>query len=231
MFSDKIYELIGIRLTPIQLEQFTNYYQFLIEYNQHTNLTRITDEKEVYYKHFYDSLLLAKSVDMTKVETICDMGAGAGFPSIPLKIVYPHLTVTIVDSLNKRITFLTQLAERLNLERVIFIHDRAELFAHKHQAKFDLVTARALGALDLIVEMGLPMVKVGGRMIAPKSAKYQVEIDEALSLIKQVGGKIDKIDEIELPFDYGFRVNITINKIKHVSGFPRTYAQMLKNRG
>ena len=116
MFKDDVKDNLQIELTEFQLKQFDIYYKFLIEYNEVTNLTRITDEEEVYYKHFYDSLTIVKSLDMNGINTLCDMGAGAGFPSIPLKIMYPHLQITIIDSLGKRITFLKLLIEKLNLD-------------------------------------------------------------------------------------------------------------------
>ncbi|MDN5831524.1 MAG: 16S rRNA (guanine(527)-N(7))-methyltransferase RsmG, partial [Tetragenococcus halophilus] len=135
-----------IVLTQTQIEQFERYYQLLVEWNQKINLTAITDKNEVYLKHFYDSVALAFSVDLDKKASICDIGSGAGFPSIPLKIIFPELKVTIVDSLNKRINFLRTLITELDLNQVALFHDRAETFGQKidHRASYDYVVARAV---------------------------------------------------------------------------------------
>ena len=166
----------GIELTARQLEQFAIYYQFLVETNQHLNLTAITEEKEVYLKHFYDSILAGIAVtDLRKEElSLCDVGAGAGFPSIPLKIAFPQLKVTIVDSLNKRINFLNELAAKLDLTGVAFFHARAEEFAGKkspYRESFDIVTARAVARMTVLSELCLPLVKKGGRFVALKAQK------------------------------------------------------------
>ncbi|MGW8264458.1 16S rRNA (guanine(527)-N(7))-methyltransferase RsmG, partial [Bacillus sp. LR--39] len=125
----------GISLSPRQLEQFELYYDMLVEWNEKINLTSITEKKEVYLKHFYDSITAAFYVDFNQVNTICDVGAGAGFPSLPIKICFPHLNVTIVDSLNKRITFLEKLSEALQLENTTFCHDRAETFGQRKDVR------------------------------------------------------------------------------------------------
>ncbi len=228
IFKEDVKKYLDIELSDTQMFQFDVYYNYLITYNQTTNLTRITEEQEVYYKHFFDSLSLAKTINFNKVEAICDMGAGAGFPSIPLKIVFPHLKVTIVDSLNKRIVFLTQLIERLNVTHVELVHDRVENFALSHQELFDFVTARALGHLTLITEMGLPMVKLGGVFLGLKSQNFEEELKESKHAITKLGGKIKDIHQFDLPHHYGQRVHINIEKIKHVKGFPRSYAHMTK---
>ncbi|MDY0294355.1 MAG: 16S rRNA (guanine(527)-N(7))-methyltransferase RsmG [Acholeplasmataceae bacterium] len=227
MFKDDINSLLNIEITDEQLKQFDDYYHFLIVYNNITNLTRITDQDEVFYKHFYDSLTLTNVIDFKTVQSICDMGAGAGFPSIPLKIMYPHLSITIVDSLGKRITFLEQLIEKLNLTHVSLFHDRSEIFAKTHQASFDVVTARALGNLNLILEMGMPMVKKDGFFIAPKGQNYEVEVTDATKAINLLGARIIDIKTFELPYSYGKRANILLKKIKHINGYPRSYSQML----
>jgi len=230
MFKEDVLKNLNITITDKQMKQFDEYFKYLIEYNQHTNLTRITQEDEVYYKHFYDSLSISRLIDFTKVDSICDMGSGAGFPSIPLKIVFPNLKVYIVDSLNKRINFLQNLIGILKLKDVNTFHNRAEVFALKNQEKFDVVTARALGALDLIAEMGIPMVKVGGYFIAMKGSRMDEEIDESEIIFKQLKVKVNKIDEFELPNGYGFRANILIQKKNHVQGFPRDYSKMTKDK-
>lgn len=227
-FKDHVKDLMGIELSKVQENQFEQYFQFLVEYNQITNLTRIVEKEEVYYKHFFDSLFIAASVDMNQVKSICDMGSGAGFPSLPLKIVYPHLSVTIIDSLNKRIVFLEKLVKLLHLDRVSLVHDRVELYAIKHQASFDLVTARALGDLSMIAEMGLPMTKVGGLFLGLKGSNYEDEFNQAQKGIELLGGKISFVKHQEIPHDFGHRVIIGIQKEKHAEGYPRTFAQMTK---
>jgi 16S rRNA (guanine527-N7)-methyltransferase len=227
-FKEDINQFFGIEINSHQLSQFEAYYQFLIEYNEITNLTRIVEKKDVYYKHFYDSLSILKVIDFNQIKTICDMGSGAGFPSIPLKIIFPHLKVIIIDSLNKRINFLVELCKRLSLDHVELFHDRVEDYAKSHQNCYDIVTARALGNMRIISEMGIPMTKENGCFVAYKSLEYKEELTEAKSTIQFLGGSIKDIFEMDLPYDLGFRVLIKIKKEKHIIGYPRTYAQMLK---
>lgn len=229
MFQEELTKL-KINLTQKQLDQFAIYYQFLVEYNKITNLTAITEEKDVYYKHFYDSLLLTQSVDFNKILKMCDIGAGAGFPSIPIKIIYPHLEITIVDSLGKRIKFLEQLIEKLSLEKVILRHSRAEDHALKNLSSYDLVSARAVGHLAIILELGVPMLKVGGYFLAPKGQNYLEEITESKNAISVLKVKKVKTDVFELPFEYGMRANILFQKEKEIKGYPRPYAQISKKR-
>jgi len=219
MFETDLLTYLNLTINEKQLNQFKQYFNFLIEYNKHTNLTRITEQQEVYYKHFFDSLSICRLIDFQQLESICDMGAGAGFPSIPLKIMFPHLKVSIVDSLNKRIVFLKELVKLLNLENVQAVHDRAQSFAGSNLERFDVVTARALGALDLILPMGMPMVKKEGVMIALKGSKYQEEIDAAQVVMQKLKVNIKQIDEFELPLNYGFRANILLTKTASVSNF------------
>ena len=221
-------QALKIDLTENQLQKFEIYYSFLLEYNQITNLTRITEREEVFYKHFYDSLTLATTVDIFEITTICDMGSGAGFPSIPLKIIYPHLKVTIVDSLNKRIVFLKQLIEKLEIDNVELIHDRIESYATNHQESFDLVTARALGNMSLISEMGLPITKINGIFIAMKALNYEEELQQSKNAIKILGGTIECTKHFDLPNQHGDRTLIAIRKIKSIKGYPRNFALMNK---
>jgi len=226
-FSDSLKEL-NIELTEAQLSMFEIYYTFLLEYNQITNLTRITDHEEVFYKHFYDSLALAAAIDMHEVTSLCDMGAGAGFPSLPLKIIYPHLEITIVDALNKRIKFLEQLVIKLNMENVKLIHDRIETYAIKHLDAFDIVTARALGSLSMITEMGIPMTKKSGKLVAYKAIQYEEEVKESKNAFLILGSEIESIKHYNLPNEFGSRVLILVKKNKSVQGYPRSFAIMTK---
>ncbi|PTJ65962.1 16S rRNA (guanine(527)-N(7))-methyltransferase RsmG [Staphylococcus saprophyticus] len=203
----------GIELSDKQQQQFQTYYQMLVEWNEKMNLTSITEEHEVYLKHFYDSIATSFYTDLTKELTICDVGAGAGFPSIPLKIIFPNLKVTIVDSLNKRIHFLNQLAEALELDNVSFVHDRAETYGKgDYRASYDIVTARAVARLSVLSELCLPLVKKGGHFIALKSSKGEEELEEARFGIGVLGGKVLNTISYELPEDAGERQMIIIDK-------------------
>lgn len=229
MFEKDVKQDFNIDLTEAQVKKFQSYFSFLIEYNEITNLTRITEEKDVYYKHFYDSLSLCKTLDMRQISTMCDMGAGAGFPSIPLKILFPNLKITIIDSLGKRITFLKKLIEILNLDHVNLVYDRIENYALKNREQYDLVTARALGKLPIILELGMPMVKRYGLFIAYKSSHYEDELESAKDAIKILGGKLNRVNEIELPYDYGNRSHIVIEKVfESPNIYPRAFAAIKK---
>ncbi|PWF99747.1 16S rRNA (guanine(527)-N(7))-methyltransferase RsmG [Levilactobacillus bambusae] len=215
----------GISLTDKQMQQFADYYQLLVATNEHVNLTTITDEPDVYLKHFYDSLTPAFFV--TKIQTeplsIVDVGAGAGFPSIPLKIAFPQLQVTIVDSLNKRITFLQELAAKLDLTGVAFYHDRAETFGAKkspHREAYDIATARAVARLSVLSELCLPLVKVGGQFIALKASAAGQEIQAAEDAINTLGGQLVEDDGFSLPDSDDPRHLLVIDKVRQT---PKRY--------
>ncbi|MCG1021109.1 16S rRNA (guanine(527)-N(7))-methyltransferase RsmG [Sutcliffiella horikoshii] len=206
----------GISLSPQQLSQFDTYYKLLVDWNEKMNLTAITDEEEVYLKHFYDSITASFYVDLNQELTLCDVGAGAGFPSIPLKICFPNLKVTIVDSLNKRITFLQNLASELGLENVHFVHDRAETFGKNadYREKFDLVTARAVARLSVLSELCLPLVKEGGMFVPMKAAAASEELEKGKKAIQILGGKLEEVHSFSLPLEESERNILIINKIK-----------------
>lgn len=206
-----------IHLSQEQVNQFDQYYHLLVEWNQKMNLTAITEEEEVYLKHFYDSLSLAFYVDITKESLkLMDVGAGAGFPSIPLKIVFPHLEVTIVDSLKKRIHFLETVKENLGLQHVQVFHGRAEDFGQdvNHRECYDFVTARAVARLEVLAEYCLPFAKVGGQFVAMKAAKADEEIQSAKPAIATLGGKFAEDIAFELPEEVGERHLLCIQKRK-----------------
>jgi 16S rRNA (guanine527-N7)-methyltransferase len=225
MFESRDYldnNLNNILKNPKYLE----YFNYLIEVNNVTNLTRITDIDSVYYKHFYDSLILLNYTDLQD-KTLLDVGAGAGFPSIPLKIADESLKVTIIDSLNKRINFLTELTKKLNLNNVNLIHGRAEDLNQKNF--YDLVTSRAVARLNVLVELTLPFVKKGGYFIAYKAINYQEELNESLSGISILGGKLDKVVEYQISQDEK-RVLIFIKKIKETKDiYPRHFSKIKKS--
>ena len=204
----------GITLSSYQLNQFEQYYHLLVEWNEKMNLTAITDKPDVYLKHFYDSITAAFHYDFSKPLSICDVGAGAGFPSIPIKICYPHLKVSIVDSLQKRITFLNHLATSLELKDVTFHHDRAETFAQnkKYREMYDVVMARAVARLSVLSELCIPLVKIDGTFIAMKAASVREEMGDAASAITLLGGEMNQIEHFLLPIEDSERNIVFINK-------------------
>lgn len=218
----------GIILSEKQIQQFELYYTTLIEWNQKMNLTAITQKEDVYLKHFYDSLTISFDYPLDQ-QSLCDIGAGAGFPSIPLKIVYPNLKITIVDSLTKRITFLKHLANVLKLENVTAISARAEEYAKDHRESFDIVTARAVARLNILDELCLPLVKINGDFITLKGLKAQEELKEAKAGIEKLGGKVTKEIDFTLTDENDHRSNIYIHKIKKTpSLYPRTFGKIKK---
>lgn len=214
----------NISLTSRQLEQFEIYYKTLVEWNEKMNLTAITEKQDVYVKHFYDSITAAFYFDFTPPVHICDVGAGAGFPSIPLKIVFPSLHITIVDSLNKRIHFLQHLVNELKLDSVQLVHDRAETFGVNpdFREKFDIVTARAVARMSVLSELCLPLVKLGGTFIAMKASNAEEELKNGKKAIAQLGGKIENIFTFTLPVEESERNIVFIKKDKVTpKKFPR----------
>ncbi|MFD1417566.1 16S rRNA (guanine(527)-N(7))-methyltransferase RsmG [Companilactobacillus keshanensis] len=208
----------GIELSSKQKEQFQIYFHELVETNKVMNLTTITEESQVYLKHFYDSLVLG-FVDeriLTDELSLCDIGSGAGFPSIPLKIVNPKLKITMVDSLNKRIKFLNDLSGKLNLTGINLVHGRAEELGKNklYRENYDVVTARAVAAMNVLTELCLPFAKVGGEFIAMKSEKAPEELNEATYAIKILGGKVGDQKSFELPNNEGVRNFIFVDKTK-----------------
>ena len=215
---------LNISLTNEQIDQFEKYYLFLIQYNQKVNLTRITEKKEVYLKHFYDSILIYKLWPYFSKDKVnlCDVGSGAGFPSIPLKIIFPNLKVTIIDSLNKRIIFLNELCKQLNLKYVSLVHGRAEEVGHNtiYRNSFDVVTGRALANLSVMNELCLPLVKVDGFLIAMKGQRAEEEIKKAANSLNILGGKLERVDKFYLFNTDNQRNNILIKKVKET---PKKY--------
>lgn len=220
---------LNINTNDIILSKFEEYYNFLIEYNEKINLTAITNREEVYYKHFYDSLTLSLSLELSKEINCVDVGAGAGFPSIPNAIVFPNFNVTIIDSLNKRITFLNQLIEKLNLKNAKALHKRAEEYAVEAREKADVVTARAVARLNILAELCLPLVKVGGYFIAMKSVESEIELEEAKVAIKVLGAIYEKTIDVVLPNNLGKREILVFKKVKMTPlKYPRAFGQIKK---
>ena len=223
LFEEKLAAL-DIQLTEEQYRQFDEYYEMLVEWNKVMNLTGITEYEEVNEKHFVDSLSIVKSVDMNKVESIIDIGTGAGFPGIPLKIAFPHLKITLLDSLNKRINFLNAVIEKIGLEDIQTIHGRAEDFARKveHREQYDLCVSRAVANLSTLSEYCLPFVKIGGQFVSYKSGEIKTELKEAKTAIIVLGGKTADTIIFQLPGSDISRSFVKIKKVKATGKkFPR----------
>ncbi len=215
---------LGVVLEDRQIQQFIRYYEMLVEWNQVMNLTAITDYDDVMKKHFVDSLSLIKAYDVTSQVKVIDIGTGAGFPGLALKIAYPSLQVTLLDSLNKRIQFLDAVIEEIQLTGVETIHGRAEDYAKpiKLREQFDLCVSRAVANLSTLSEYCLPFVREGGYFISYKSEKINEELQKAESAIKILGGKIDDQIEFYLPDSDIYRNLFMIKKVRKTpSKFPR----------
>lgn len=204
----------GISLSNQQLDQYETYYRLLVEWNEKMNLTGITEREAVYIKHFYDSISLSFFVPLSNVRSIADIGSGAGFPSIPVKIAFPQIKVTIVDSLNKRITFLKHLVEQLGLTDVDCVHGRAEDIARMgiHRDQYDLVTARAVARLAALNELCLPFAKSGGLFASMKGADPTEEVEEARYSINALKSELRDVKSFQLPVEDSKRHIVLIEK-------------------
>ena len=213
---------IECNLDEKQLEEFYDYMNLLIEWNEKINLTAITNPEEIITKHYIDSLTVSKYI--MESDNIVDVGTGAGFPGIPLKIANPKLNVTLVDSLNKRINFLNDVINKTNLDNIIAIHNRAEEFGKNKQyrEKYDVAISRAVARLNVLVEYLLPTVKIKGKCICMKGPDVKEEIEEAKNAIEVLGGIIEKVEEFYLPDTDIKRTIIVIKKIKNTPNkYPR----------
>lgn len=216
-------EKLGIKITEDQLNKLETYYNELIEYNKNVNLTRIVDKDEVYLKHFYDSLTLIKAIDLNKELSLCDVGTGAGFPGMVLAIVFPTLSVTLVDALQKRITFLDLIINKIGLKNVKTVHSRIEDYAKDNRECFDIVTSRAVANLRVLSEISIPLVKVNGYFI-PMKANIDNEIEESKDILNKLDSIIENVIEFELPIENSKRTLIVIKKNKITNNkYPRRY--------
>ena len=219
---------LNISLDDKTLSNLNIYKEYLKEYNSHTNLTTITEDEDIYLKHFYDSLTIVKAIDLNSVNSLIDVGTGAGFPGMVLKIVFPHLNVTLIDSNNKKTTFLSNLKDKLKLDNLTIINERSEEFAHKHIDEYDVVTSRAVANLRVLTELCLPMVKVGGKFI-PLKATVDEEIKEANNIINTLNGKLSNKITFNLPKEESLRNILVIDKLdKNPKGYPRNYGKIKK---
>ena len=230
-FESKI-NTLHIELSKEQYSQYVTYYNMVVEKNKVMNLTGITEFDEFIDKHYIDSLSIVNAVDMTRVNSIIDVGTGAGFPGIPLKIAFPHLKITLLDSLNKRINFLNEVIEALGLQNVETCHGRAEDFGHRkeYREQYDLCASRAVANLSTLTEYCLPFVKVGGFFAALKGSNGEEELKEAKNAIKILGGKAEKTISYNLPTG-DERTLILIQKVQPTpEKYPRNKGQMMKKK-
>jgi len=219
---------LNIELDEDKLSKLERYYELLVEWNEKMNLTGITEKSQVYLKHFYDSLTLNKIVDLNQDLSLVDIGTGAGFPGLVLKIVFPNLKITLIDSLNKRIEFLKEVIKQLGLKDIEAIHARSEEYGIKNREKFDIATARAVAPLNILLEYSIPMLKVGGLFIPMKANIFQ-EIIESQNALKNLDSDIISQQEFELPIELSKRTLIKIIKNKSTKKiFPRKYSDIKK---
>ena len=210
-----IYEIskLNVTLNDLQLKQLNIYYKLLVEWNSKINLTRIIEEKDVYLKHFYDSITLCRVVNLSQKMSLCDIGTGAGFPGLVLKIVFPSLKITLVDSLLKRINFLNEVINKLGLKDITTVHIRAEDFIKDHKNEFDIVTCRAVSRLSNLLKYSVPLVKKNGFFI-PMKANCDEELMEAMTLVKKMNLELVQKDVFNLPIENSIRTIIKFVKLK-----------------
>ena len=219
---------LNIEITSRQLEQLEEYYNLLVEWNEKINLTRITLKDDVYLKHFYDSATIVKVIDLNKINNFCDFGTGAGFPGIVIKILFPSLNVTLVDSLNKRINFLNIVIEKLKLEKIVAIHSRIEDFARTHREKFDLVTARAVASLPVLLEYATGIIKKDKYFVAMK-ASIDEELEQSINAQKILKIKLIDKNSFLLPKENSVRNILLFQKQERTNlKYPRNLSEIKK---
>lgn len=219
----------GIKVTDEMIIKFQKYLDLLMEWNQKINLTALKTEEEIIEKHFYDSLLMAEEIKFDD-QSLLDVGTGAGFPGIPLKIVFEDLFVTLLEPTLKRVNFLDIVIKELGLKKIVTINKRAEDYVKDARSYYDLVTARAVSRLNMLLELCMPLVKVDGLFLAMKGSKGEEEIQESINALKILNGEIFKIQKTKLITDNDERMNIFIKKTDEISmKYPRAYGQIKKS--
>ena len=219
---------LGIELDNEKLAKLNKFYELLISWNEKINLTTITKRKDVYLKHFYDSLTLVKGIDLTRDLKVLDVGTGAGFPGIVLKIIFPNLKITLLDSLNKRINYLNEIIKELDLKDIETKCLRVEDYAHIASEEYDLVVARAVSHLGILIETCTPLLKVNAYLIAMKS-NVEEEIKESSNILKNIKAEIKEVITFNLPIENSIRTLVKIQKKdKTPSKYPRPYGKIKK---
>ena len=211
-------EKMNINLEQKQVEQLDKFFSMMVEWNNKINLTSIIDEKDVYLKHFYDSLTLAKVIDFSKDIEICDVGTGAGFPGIVLKIVFPNIKITLIDSLNKRINYLEEVIKELKLENIEALHYRMEEYSKINEEKFDYIVSRAVSNINVITEISIKSLKINGSIIIMK-ANAEMELENTGDLQK-LNAKVNNLVRFKLPIENS---NRTLVEVKKLSKTPKQY--------
>lgn len=219
---------IGIEINQYQLNQLDQYYEMLVETNKKINLTNIIEAEDVYLKHFYDSLAIAKICNLANINSLCDIGTGAGFPGMVLKIIYPNIKMVLIDSTEKKIKFLNEVIEKLQLKNIEAINIRAEAYASNNREVFDIVTSRAVARLSILTELCLPLVKINGYFISMKGNAKE-ELDEIENNLQKLNSKIEKIEIFTLPKEESHRTLILIKKEKATEKrYPREFREIKK---
>ena len=222
-------EKLGIVVDDDKLSKLDQFYCLLIDWNEKINLTTIIEEESVYLKHFYDSLTLYRDIDLNKSIKICDVGSGAGFPGIVLKIFFPNIDITLIDSLNKRIIYLNDVIDKLNLSGIKAIHSRMEDFSKSHEEVFDYITARAVSQLPILCEISVKALKTGGSLVFMK-ANCEEELLDIEKKIDKLGLKLKKVDKFVLPIENSNRTIVKIDKYSKTNKiYPRTIDKIKKN--
>lgn len=222
-------EKLGIIVDDEKLNKLDQFYNLLIEWNEKINLTTIIEEESVYLKHFYDSLTLYRDIDLNKPIKICDVGSGAGFPGIVLKIFFPSIDITLIDSLNKRIIYLNDIIDKLKLSNIKAIHSRMEDFSKNHEEEFDYITARAVSQLPILCEISVKALKIGGSLVFMK-ANCEEELLGIEKKIDKLGLKLKEVDKFVLPIENSNRTIIKIDKYSKTNKiYPRTIDKIKKN--
>lgn len=219
---------LGIELTEEQLNKLDKFYELLIDWNEKINLTTITNHEDVYLKHFYDSLTLIKEVDLTKDLSICDVGSGAGFPGIVLKICFSNLNIVLIDSLQKRVNYLNEIIQELNLKKIVAVHSRMEEYSRTHEEEFDIITARAVANMNVLLEISVKSLKVKGHLVLMK-ANCDEEITNSKRALTELNSDIFNISRFQLPIENSNRTIINIVKNnKTNSKYPRNIDKIKK---
>lgn len=221
-------EKLGINVTEEMMNQLSIYLEFLTEYNSHTNLTAIKEPEDIYLKHFYDSLTIFRVVNLYEEKSLLDIGSGAGFPGMVLKIFFPNLHIVLVDSNNKKTKFLTELSEKLGVDNLEVINDRIEKITSKYLNYFDVVTARAVTNMPVLTELAMPLVKKDKFFIAMKGSNMD-EINEGKYAITKMNGEVEKLDNFDLLNDGGNRTIIKVKKLQETKQNDlRSYEKIIK---